>query len=384
MSRQLFLAWKQLTHQRVRLMVALSGVAFANVLMFMQFGFQDALFDSATMVQQRLRGEVVVLNPQSTSIYMSQGFSRRLLYRLLAHPNIESVHPLYVGAVPWRNPWNGKPRTIFVLGVDVNDLALLVPGLEENLTALSIPDSCLFDELSRPEFGPVIEHLDAGDRVEAEVNRRRLLVNGRVRLGASFAADGNLVLSQSNFLRLLPERKAGVIDVGVVRLRPGCEAEATATELRALIGDDLRVLTATEFTLMEKTYWEDATAIGYIFTQGVLMGFLVGFVIVYQVLYMDVASHLPQYATLKAIGFTDMYLLGVVFLAALLLSLLGFVPGITLSAGLYHLTADATNLPMRMRLDRAVEVLGLTVLMCAFSGVMATRKLREADPAEVF
>ena len=384
MRRQLLLAWRQLVHQKGRLAVALCGVCFANVLMFMQFGFADALFDSATIVQSRLRADLVVLNPQTTSLYMSQGFSRRLLYRLRAHPDVEAAHPLYVGAAPWKNPWTGKPRVIFVLGIDLLDDTLELPGLAENQANLRQGDTCLFDELSRQEFGPVVERLDAGEAVEAEVNRRRLRVVGRMRLGASFAADGNIVLSQANFLRLFPERKAGVVDVGLLRLKEGADVERMTKEIAELAGGDLRVMSAREFLAFEKSYWEDATAIGYIFTQGVLMGFLVGFVIVTQILYMDVTSHLPQYATLKAMGFTDGYLVGVVFLEALVLSALGYFPGMLMSLGLYTVTSRATNLPLAMYPGRALEVFVLTTMMCALAGLLAMRKLRRADPAEVF
>lgn len=384
MRRQLVLAWRQLTFQKGRFVVALCGVCFANVLMFMQFGFQDALFESATIVQTRLRCDVVVLNPNTTSLYMTQGFSRRLLYRLLSHPDIEAVYPLYVGGGPWKNPWTAKPRIIFILGIDLQEPTLDLPGLRDNLDHLRAMDTCLFDDLSRPEFGPVVEHLAAGDAVEVEVNRRRLRVTGTFRLGASFAADGNLLVSHPNFLRLFPERKAGAIDVGLLRIREGADADRVAEDVREMTGGELRVMTTPEFQRFEKTYWEDFTAIGFIFTQGVLMGFLVGFVIVTQILYMDVSSHLPQYATLKAMGFTDGYLVGIVFYEALLLSAIGYLPGILFSAGLYQVTARATNLPMMLYPLRSLEVFGLTLVMCTLAGLLAMRKLRRADPAEVF
>jgi putative ABC transport system permease protein len=384
MTRQILLAWRLLTHQRARLIVAICGVMFANILMFMQFGFQDALFDSATMLQQKLRCDLAVLNPQSTSVYFTQGFSRRLLYRLQAHPDVDAVFPVCIAGGQWKNPWTGKPRNIFILGVDVYDATLDLPGLREDLANLRLPDSCFFDELSRPEFGPVIEHFKAGEIVEAEVNRRRLRVTGQVRLGVSFAADGNLVMSQANFQRLFPDRKGGWIDLGLIRLKEGRDATSVMSELRSLTGDELRLMTLREFKAFEKSYWEDATAIGYIFSQGVFMGFLVGFVIVTQILYMDVTTHLGQYATLKAMGFTDLWLVGVVLWQGLILSLIGYLPGALAAMGLYELTGRATNLPMALKMERAVLVFVLTLVMCSLAGIIAMRKLQRADPADVF
>jgi putative ABC transport system permease protein len=107
-------------------------------------------------------------------------------------------------------------------------------------------------------------------------------------------------------------------------------------------------------------------------------------VIVYQILYTDVSDHLAEYATLKAMGYTDTYLLGVVFQEAILLAGLGYIPAFALAVLLYDLTANATLLPIAMTFNRAVLVLLLAVSMCFISGAIAVRRLRAADPADIF
>jgi putative ABC transport system permease protein len=114
------------------------------------------------------------------------------------------------------------------------------------------------------------------------------------------------------------------------------------------------------------------------------VGFLVGFAIVYQVLFSDVNNHLPQYATLKAIGYSDNYLRRLVLEEAVILSLLGYFPGAALAGALYMLTAQATSLPMHMAGERGLLIFVLTVAMCSFSGLVAMRKLKQSDPADVF
>jgi putative ABC transport system permease protein len=114
------------------------------------------------------------------------------------------------------------------------------------------------------------------------------------------------------------------------------------------------------------------------------VGFLVGFVVVYQILYTEVTNHLPQYATLKAMGFSDGYLLKVVFSQALLLSVLGYFPGFVLALGLYRVATNAIQMQFEMTLQRAVLVFCLTVVMCCLSAMMAINRIRTADPAEVF
>ncbi|MEO1447797.1 MAG: FtsX-like permease family protein, partial [Cyanobacteria bacterium J06635_11] len=124
--------------------------------------------------------------------------------------------------------------------------------------------------------------------------------------------------------------------------------------------------------------------ISVIFNIGSAMGFIVGIVIVYQVLSTDVNSHLSEYATFKAMGYRNGYLLSIVFEEAIILSVLGFIPSFGMGIAIYRLAASATALPMAMTTGRAVAVLVLTVVMCGASGAIATQKLQSADPADIF
>ena len=230
----------------------------------------------------------------------------------------------------------------------------------------------------------VLKKLKAGEPVEAEVNARRIKVVGTTTIGASFQVEGNLVTSDANFIRLFPERSPGAIDVGVVRLRPGADTRHVQADLQRIYGSDLLVLTIDEFTARETDYLLRTRPIGFIFSVGIVVAFFVGFAIVYQVLFSDVNNHLPQYATLKAIGYADSYLRMIVLQEGIILSLLGYFPGAVLASGLYALTAKAQGLPMQMTITRAVLIFTLTIVMCSFSGLLAMRKLRQADPADVF
>ena len=230
----------------------------------------------------------------------------------------------------------------------------------------------------------VLKKLEAGEPVAAEVNARRIKVVGTTTIGASFNVEGNLVTSDANFIRLFPERSPAAIDVGVVRLRPDADPRQVKADLQRIYGSDLLVLTIDEFADREKDFLLRTRPVGFIFSVGTVVGFFVGFAIVYQVLFTDVNNHLPQYATLKAIGYTDSYLRMIVLQEALILSLLGYFPGAVLAAGLYVLIVNTVGLPMYMTFGRAVLIFALTVVMCVFSGLVAMRKLKQADPANVF
>lgn len=225
---------------------------------------------------------------------------------------------------------------------------------------------------------------DQGKAVKAEVERRRINASGLFTVGASFVADGILMTSDQNYLRLFPRQNAANVNAGLIQLQSGADPVEVQQVLKAYLPPDVKVLTKEEFIDFEKNYWAKNTAIGFVFNLGVAMGFVVGVIIVYQVLSTDVSDHMGEYATFKAMGYRNVYLLGIVFEEALILSVLGFLPGVGVSFGLYSLTRKATNLPLYMTLIRAVAVLILHVIMCTISGAIATRKLQAADPADMF
>lgn len=378
------LAWLQLTREKTRLAVALAGVAFAAILVFMQIGFHDALFNSAVRFHRRLNGDVVIINPQSSYLAGMRSFTRRRLYQVAGVPGVKSVHSIYAAMTRWKHPYTGKTRIIFIAGFDPTAPVFDMADVNAHLDALRIPDVALFDDASRPEFGPVAAEFREGKTITTEVPERRVTIVGLFHLGTSFGIDGSLITSDLNFLRLFPHRPPGLIDIGLIRLHPGVDAEAVRDRLRAQLPNDIEVLTTNDYTRREQQYWGTSTPIGYVFTFGAIMGLVVGAVIVYQILFADISDHLAEYATLKAMGYTNRFLFGVVLGEAFILAVFGFVPGLAIVTQLYDLTEQATLLPMQVSPTIAVEVLGLTIVMCWVSGGIALRKLRSADPAEVF
>ncbi len=384
MSKKIPLSWLQLTRERTRLAVALAGIAFADILMFMQLGFRDALYYSNVRFHSSLQGDIVLINSQSSAVLAMRSFSQRRLYKALELPTVESVHPIYLDYTTWKNPVTGRPRSILIFGMNPETNLFNLPGVQENLEKLKLPDVVLFDRSSRVEYGPIATDYDQGKTVTAEVRRRRTKVVGLFTLGASFGADGNLITSDVNFLRIFNTRQKGLIDIGLIKLKPGANVDAVAQDLKKYLPNEINVLTKQEFIDFERNYWASSTAIGFIFTLGTIMGFIVGTVIVYQILYTEVSDHLAEYATLKAIGYTHNYLLKVILQEAFLLAVLGYLPGIIFALFMYDSARTATLLPVFMSFERATTVLILTIIMCFVSGAIAVRKLRSADPADIF
>ncbi|MDJ0675663.1 MAG: ABC transporter permease DevC [Calothrix sp. MO_167.B42] len=383
-GKKIPLAWLQIKREKTRLAVALAGIAFADILMFMQLGFRDSLYYSNVRFHSSLNGDIVLINSKSSALLSMKRFSQRRLYKARDLKAVESVYPIYLDYTSWKNPVNGIPRNLLVIGINPKNQILNLPGIAENLNKTRLPNVVLYDRSSRQEYGPIAAKFDRGDLVTAEVRRRLIKVGGLFTLGASFGADGNLITSDVNFLRIFSHRQRGLIDIGLIKLKPGANSRLVAQQLKKYLSKDVKVLTKQEYIDFERNFWASSTAIGFIFTLGTIMGFIVGTVIVYQILYTEVADHLTEYATLKAIGYTQKYLLTVILQEALILAVLGYIPGVIFSLFLYESAKAATLLPVFMSLSRAFMVLLLTIIMCFISGSIAVRRLRYADPADIF
>lgn len=384
------IAWLQLKREKLRLLVALSGTSFAVILIFMQLGFQDALFSSSVRYHGNLDYDIAIISPKMDFIVQPETFPRRRVVQALGVEGVESVSSVYLGIGRWRNP--EKPtetRSIYVVGFDPTESVFDLPGVRENLDLLRLPDVVIYDRDSRPEFGPVPEMLAAQQArgragVQTEVANRTVTVAGLFKLGTSFGIDASLITSDLNFRRLFPHQGAGQINLGLVRIEEGLDREVARDRIRAAIPGDVEVLTREGFIQREIDYWNRATPIGYVFSFGVIIGLTVGGIIVYQILFADVSDHLQEYATLKAMGYTNGFLFKVVLQEAVILAVLGYLPGLGVSVLLFRTAGEATRLPLEMNPALALGVLGLTIAMCAISGAIALRKVRSADPAEIF
>ena len=383
-GRRIPLAWLLLTRQPMRLAVALAGITFAGILMFMQLGFRDALFDSSVTVHKLFDTDLVLLSPRSKSSISMTGFPERRLVQAMADPDVTGITPVHWNLLLWRNPQTKGTRSILALGFEPGDPLFLDPAVTALAPRLTQKGRVLFDDLSRDEFGPVAQWFREGRTVESEVAGKRLRVAGLFSSGPSFGADGTLLTSRETLLSLVPNNPPGSIELGLIRLRSGADPARVVERLRRLLPEDVTVLTKQGFLDLEMDYWRTSTAIGFIFSLGAAMGFVVGCVIVYQILYSDVSDHLPEYATLMAMGYSLLTLLGVVAREGLLLAVFGYVPAYLAGQVLYGVIHAATKLPVAMAGDRAATVFLMILVMCMGSAAMAMRKLGDADPADIF
>ena len=389
------LAWKNLTHDWRRLSVAVAGIGFAVLLMFTQVGFQNALFDSQVKMIDDLQGDIFLVSRAKYTLAAEKRFPLELINQASSARGVRGAYPLYTELTLSRLKnlqahGSGMAHPIRSFGFRLQDPVFRSPAVNAQLTRLRLPNAALIDLRSkRDKFDFPFDDEAALAATPAELANKRVVLVGTFELGTDFAHDGNLAMSSENFARFFPQRvrigdPLSVVDLGIVHVNEGAEVEQVRDAIDDLLDDRVFVYTRSQFRSEEVRFWDESTPIGIIFTAGKIIGFVVGMVICYQVIYSDISDHMPEFATLKAMGYTTGYFLRLIVVEAVLLSLIGFVPGLIVSTGLYSVLAEATGLQLRMTLDSIVLVLILTNAMCIASGMLAVRKLLAADPANLF
>ncbi|MBE9049361.1 FtsX-like permease family protein [Nostocales cyanobacterium LEGE 11386] len=378
------LAWRQLMKQKGRFLVALCGITFADFLMLMQLGFQSALYDSNTRFHELLQADLVLMSRQGQNLGLLSSFPRRRLFQAANLSEVESVNPLYIRIGVWKSLQTKLDESILVIGFNPEKPAFNLPAVNQKLDQIKYPNTLLFDRNANGKYEQAIAQISEGKPVTTELQGRKVQIGGLYEVGASFVANGSVITSDQNYLRIFSAQQPGNVNLGLINLKSGSDADVVAQALRSYLTDDVKVFTRQEFIDFEKKYWQENGAIGFIFSLGVTIGFLVGVIIVYQIIYSDVMDHLPEYATLKAMGYRNTYLLFVVLQEALILAICGFIPGGFVSFFMYGFTRNVTKLPLFMTYARIIQVLILTIIMCLISGAIAMRKLNSADPADIF
>lgn len=380
------LAWHNLTHDRRRLVLAVLGVAFAVLLMFLQLGFRNALFDSTVAFIEGLDADLVIVATGRYTMAIAEPFPRRRLEQARVVEGVTAAEPLYVeqGLTRVYSGPGGVARPIRVAAFDPRRPPFVDPAIRAAAALLATPHTALADARSRADgYGPLV----TGAEIDLEGNPVRVV--GTFSMGTDFANDGTLLVSTRTLHDIVPRRfpnddGEGNVDVGLVRVRPGADVEEVRRAVATALSHDVRVFTKAGFVGQERDFWRRSTPIGFVFGLGLGLGFVVGVVVCYQVLATDVSDHMAELATLKAMGYAPRYFVLFVVQESLYLAVLAFLPGAAAAAATYGWLGAVTGLPMRLSIGRAVAIFVLTLSMCVVSGLLAIRRLHSASPADLF
>ncbi len=410
------LAWKNLVYNKVRTAIGVAGVGFAVVLIFMQLGFLGGITRTATQIYDALDFDLMLRSPAYLHLTEARSFSRFRVHQAASLPGVTHARPFYLGLSEWQAPTfddtattdqqAGQWRGIITMGTDPNDPGFVREDIAEATKLLTDPRYVLVDVKSTPDYGPMngrrFSEADIG--VETALGSNLVQIVGLFKLGAGMASNGACLTNIQGYVRACPWQTIDEVTFGLIKLREDTDTDAVRQQLQQIYGipdsaydsldlssnpaaqtnRDVEILTRAEVNEREEYRWVHETPLGQIFSLGVWVALFVGVAIVYQVLSTDIANMMSEYATLKAMGYTAKYLTKVVLLQSVLLALVGYVPSLAISWGLYRLLESLSGMPMVMTPGIMISVLLLAIFMCVISGMAALRKLYQADPADLF
>jgi len=377
--RSVPLAWRNLVANKRRLLRSASGIGFAVLLMLMQLGFEQAFFDSSLEVIRGLDGDILIESVHKYQFATRDPFPMSDLDTARKVTGVASARPFYADWFDffWKNPTDGKVFLVRAFGFNPDEPVILFPDVNTNREKLQEANAVLVDRRARRFLG-----MDTA-ATETEINGAKTKIVGGFALGPDFVSDGTVVMSDRTFASLL-HGAATDVDVGVIKVHPGEDPKVVQRALRNALPATIAVFTKPELIEFERKFQAAVSSAGPIFAMGTIVGFVVGMLISYQVTYTDLADQLPQYATLKAIGYRTGYLLRVVLEQAAFNALAGWIPALLVSILLYRIIGRAALLPLHMTGKIMLVSLGLTLGMCLISAAIAAGRVIRADPAEVF
>ena len=365
-----------LVHRKGRFLLSTMGIAFSVVIMFMEVGFFNGINDSQARLATYLDADVVMIHHRRYSLLEGDQLNRIAMQQALAFDEVVAATPLYEGNQLAVNPQTGMARAISVVAFPPYTHPLKLEGIEQFDAQLAIKGNILFDRMSRDIYGPI----EVGS--ELTLGETPLRVVGLVEMGPSIKYDGYVFMGAQTWNETKAE--ADLLTMALLTLAPDTDIPAFIAKLAAKFGTEIDLFTPEELRQREVTFTSQATPAGGVFAVGLVIGFIIGLIICYQILFNEISDNMPQYATVKAVGFPSDYLVRLVLQQAVLLAVFGFIPGLASGYLLYHAIESSTQILMFISVERAALVFALTLIMCVLSGLLAVQKVLRTDPAEVF
>ena len=375
----------QLTHNPARFAAALAGVAFANVLVFVQLGLAGSMYESVATPYRLFQPNLLLISPMDTETLADTAtLPRQRMFQALVHPDVSAGTPIFLGSTSWLSGAASSSKIQFV-GLDPQATAFVSSDLAAPLVSLALQDTALVDLKTRFVDMSSFKKAEPDAPLAFEIGNRQLGAIGNTSIGGGFGGDGVFIVSDQTFFHLFPRRSSANPSHILLKLKPGVDAGRVAAELTQLLPPGtVRIRPIKQAMEDEQRYQMTERPTGLIFAFGVGIGVIVGIVIAYQVLNSDVTDHIREYATFKAMGYPGAFFIGIIMEEAIILAAIGFWPGLILSELFYQTLAHLTNIPIFMTAERAIAVFIGTIAACGISGVLAIRKLAAADPADLF
>ena len=369
------LASRNLLHDRLRFVATVVGIVFSILLVTVQLGLYLGFGRIVTTMIDNASADLWIMPPGTKCFEDPSTLDERTRFQALSINGVAQAAPVVIGYAEWRIAAGGT-FPVFIVGSDLREGGLLPWNLVEgSLEALAIPGAVAVDRSYFDRLG--VEGIGANAEIRGQKVEVRAVTSG-IR---SFTTTP-YVFTTLDRARAFTGTAANKATYFLVRVAPGADVESVRHRLMANLSD-VDVLTAAEFRDRSRSFWLFGTGAGFALFAGALLGMIVGTVIVAQTLYSSTKDHINEFATLRAIGSSGIYIHKVIICQALISAVIGFC----LAAGIGFLVVAATAdtaLPIVMTPTLTLVLLFLTLVMCVVSAVAAILQVMRIDPVMVF
>lgn len=369
------LARRNLFHDKVRLAVTLTGIAFSVVLMVVESGLFQGFSTSTSSVIDHSNADLWIAAKNTVYIDQASTFNERKYYEVLATPGVAMAEKYIVRWTVWKEP-NGRVESVQIVGGNP-DVAM---GLPWNLVAgdvqqLKQPDAVIIDEIYKQKLSAN----QIGDRFEILNHRAKVVgfTNG-IRAFTTAPYVFTTFKNAQDFTNIAEDQTNFVL----VKAAPGVSIPALQAALQARLPEN-DVRTTAEFSGMTRHYWMFTTGAGVAVLMAAALGLIVGIAVVAQTIYATTMDHIREYGTLKAMGAPNRYVFGVIMTQAAIAAAIGYSIGMVVSIFVVR-GGSMGGAAIVLNWQTVVLMFFLTLGMCLCAAVVSVRKIMTLDPAMVF
>ena len=373
----LFVGFSNLTHNRSRFLVAVAGASVPILFLTLQMAFLSALQEKVTKLYNMFDFDIAIVSDGYQFLDSGSHFDKARLSEALAVPGVANSSGINIDSAHWINLANGRYSPVLVIGLNGLGQFLRDPAIREGFPRLTSDRDVLVDSFSSSELGSL------ATGTSALLGKQNVQIAGHFSLGLFFYGDGSVIVPNSNF-SLFSLSDPQKLSMGLVKISKGADLESVRRDLAAALPQDVRVLTRQELMDSEETFFLTTKPIGIMFRISMLIAFVVGSVILLQVLSVEIVNRTREFATMKAMGFSPAFVLGIGLCEILGTALCAFLAALLVSAvilgGVERLVHMATAVSMVL----AISVLGIVLAMCLTASVAVVRRIWQADAAELY
>jgi putative ABC transport system permease protein len=387
-----WIALKMLLGDRAKFLGILAGLTFAALLIAQQASIGVGLLLRTTSTIQDIADvDIWVMDPYVQFIDELKPLSENDLYRVKSVPGVAWAVRFYKDQGRMKVGVGGDKKTAkyqqtIVLGLDD---ATLVGAPRDiivgNLADLREPDAVIIDENGYRYLWPN-EPLQAGK--ELEMNDHRAVVVGVCKASDTFQTFPIFYTRYNNAVQYVPQARK-VMSAILVGTEPGVDKQEVCRRIQAQTKPSsdvpgLKALTREQFVESTLMYFVRRTGIVVNFSITVALGFIVGCAIAGQTFYTFTLENLNQFGSLKAMGVSNLRIVGMVLFQGLVVGTLGYCLGIGLAALFGEIMPRISRLAFWMPWQVLIGTAAAVALIVIGASLVSVIKVLRLEPAVVF